>query len=86
LQADLSAINVVHNDFEYPQPVCGLRPNASSRADSCVFLTAINAQVYNSTLSINQAAKNIARNQAAPSSRMFSAQGDPNKLRWKILT
>jgi hypothetical protein len=41
-----------------------------SRADSGVLLTAINTQVSNTTLSINQAAKNVARNQAAPSSRV----------------
>jgi hypothetical protein len=32
-----------------------------SRADSGVLLTAINAQVSNTTLSINQSAKNVAR-------------------------
>ena len=108
LQSYLSAINAVHNDFEYPSPACGhlvklarkgfaelqgssmlhpqhvtvfpaehmftilmydLRPNASrhrirvcaclasqlaffSRADSGVLLTAIMAQVFDSTLSI----------------------------------
>ena len=41
-----------------------------SRSDSGVLLTAINAQVSDSTLSINQAAKNVDRNQAAPSSRV----------------
>ncbi len=62
-----------------------------SRADSGVLLTAINAQVSNTTLSINQAAKNVARNQAAPSSRVSSAQDDPDncfiklQLRWKML-
>ena len=62
-----------------------------SRADSGVLLTAINAQVSDTTLSINQAAKNIARNQAAPSSRVSSAQDDPDncfnklQLRWKML-
>jgi hypothetical protein len=60
-----------------------------SRADSGVLLTVINAQVSDSTLSITgQAAKNVARNQAAPSSRVSSAQDDPdncfNKLRWKM--
>jgi hypothetical protein len=146
LQPYLSAINAVHNDFEYPPPACGhlvklarkgfaelqgssmlqpqqvtafpaehmltivmygLRTDASkhqirvcaclaaqfaffSRADSGVLLTAINAQVSNTTLSINQAAKNVARNQAAPSSRVSSAQDDPDnsfiKLqRWKML-
>ena len=130
----MSAINTVHNDFEYPPPACdhsvklprkgfpepqgssmlqpqqvtafpaehiltivmyGLRPSASkhqirvcaclaaqfaffSRADSGVLLTAINAQVSNTTLSVNQAAKNVARNQAAPSSRVSSAQDDPD--------
>jgi hypothetical protein len=54
-------------------------------------LTAINVQVSDSTLSINQVAKNIVRNQVAPSSRVSSAQDDPdncfNKLqfRWKML-
>ena len=147
LQPYLSAINAVHNDFEYPPPACGhlvklarkgfaelqgssmlqpqqvtafpaehmftivrygLRPNTSkhhirvcaclaaqfaffSRADSGVLLTAINAQVSDTTLSINQAAKNVARNQAAPSSRLSSAIDDPDnyfnklQLRWKIL-
>ena len=62
-----------------------------SRADSGVLLTAINAQVSDSTLSINQAAKNVVRNQAASSSRVSSAQDDPHncfnklQLRWKIL-
>ncbi len=62
-----------------------------SRADSGVFLTDINAQVSNTTLCINQAAKNGARNQAAPSSRVSSAQDDPDnwfnklQLRWKML-
>jgi hypothetical protein len=62
-----------------------------SRADSGVLLTAINAQVSNTTLSINQATKNVARNQAAPSSRVSSAQDDPDnsfiklQLRWKML-
>jgi hypothetical protein len=41
-----------------------------SRADSGVLFTAINAQVSDFTLSINQSAKNVARNQAAPSSRV----------------
>ena len=133
LQPCLSAINAVHNDFEYSPPACGhlvklarkgfaelqgssmlqpqqvtafpaehmltivmygLRPDASkhqirvcaclaaqfaffSHADSGVLLTAINAQVSNTTLSINQSAKNVARNQAAPSSRVSSAQDDP---------
>ena len=147
LQPYLSAINAVHNDFEYPPPACGhlvklarkgfaelqgssmlqpqqvtafpaehmltivrygLRPDASqhqirvcaclaaqfaffSRADSGVLLTVINAQVSNTTLSINQAAKNVARNQAAPSSRVSSAQDDPVhffiklQLRWTML-
>ena len=85
----------------------GLRPNASkhhirvcacltsqfvffSRADSGVLLTVINAQVSHST-PINQTAKNVAHNQAAPSSRVSSAQDDPDNcfnklnLRWKLL-
>jgi hypothetical protein len=37
-----------------------------SRADSGVLLTANNAHLSHSTLFINQAAKNIARTQAAP--------------------
>ena len=41
-----------------------------SRTDSGVLLAAINVQVSASTLSINQSAKNVARNQAAPSSRV----------------
>ena len=62
-----------------------------SRADSGVLLTAINTQVSNTTLSINQSAKNVARNQPAPSSRVSSAQDDPDncfnklQLRWKRL-
>jgi hypothetical protein len=123
----LSAINAVHNDFEYPPPACGplvklaregfdeqqgsvmlqpqqvtafpaehmfaivqfgLRPDASnhqvrvcacltvqfaffSRADSGVLLTVINVQATFSTFSINQSPTNVARNQAAPSSRVF---------------
>ena len=147
LQPYLSAINAVHNDFEYPPPACGhlvklarkgfaelqgsamlqpqqvtafpaehmfaivqfgLRPDASnhqvrvcaclaaqfaffSRADSGVLLTAINAHASASTFSVNQSAKNVARNQAAPSSRVSSAQDDPHncfnklQLRWKCL-
>ena len=50
-----------------------------SLADSGVLsVTVINAQVSNTTLSINQSAKNVARNQAAPSSRVSSVQDDPN--------
>jgi hypothetical protein len=62
-----------------------------SRADSGFLLTVINVQVSDSTLSINQASKNVARNQTAPSSRVSSAQDDPGKcfnnlhLRWKML-
>ena len=62
-----------------------------SRADSGVLLTAINAQVSDSTFSINQAAKNVSHNQAAPSSRVSSAQEDPDnsfiklQLRWTML-
>jgi hypothetical protein len=62
-----------------------------SRADSGVLLTAINEQVSDSTFSINQAAKNVARNQAAPSSRVSSGQDDPDncfnklQLRWTML-
>ena len=62
-----------------------------SRADSGVLLTDINAQVSDSTFSINQTAKNVARNQDAPSSRVSSAQDDPDncfnklQLRWKLL-
>ncbi len=147
LQSYLSAINAVHNDFEYPTPACGhlvkldhkvfaelqdssmlqpqqvtvfdtehmftivmygLRPNASrhhirvcaclvaqfaffSRADSGVLLTVINAQLSESTISINQATKNITRNQATPSSRVSSDQDDPDNcfnklhLHWKML-
>ena len=54
-------------------------------------MTVINAPVSNTTLSINQAAKNVARNQAAPSSRVSSAQDDPDncfnkiQLHWKML-
>ena len=63
-----------------------------SRADSGVLLTDINAQVSASTFSVNQSVKNVERNQAAPSSRVSSAQDDPlncfNKLqlRWKNLS
>jgi hypothetical protein len=134
LQSYLSAVNAVHNDFEYPPPACGhlvklarkgfaelqgssmlqpqqvtafpaehmftivrygLRPNSSkhhirvcaclaaqfavfSRADSGVLLTTINEQVSDTTLSINQAAKNVVRNQAAPSSRVSSSIDDPD--------
>jgi hypothetical protein len=62
-----------------------------SRADSGVLLTAINAQVSDSTLSINQTDKNITHNQAAPSSRVSSVQDDPDncfnklQLRWTML-
>ena len=62
-----------------------------SRADSGVLLTVINTQVSNTTLFINQAAKNVARNQVAPSSRVSSAQDDPDncfnklQLRWTRL-
>ncbi len=62
-----------------------------SRADSGVLLTVINAQVSDTTLSINQASKNVARNQAAPSSRVSSTLDDPDncfinlQLRWKML-
>ena len=62
-----------------------------SRADSGVLLTDINAQVSDSTFSINQTVKNVAHNQGAPSSRVSSAQDDPDncinkrQLRWKIL-
>jgi hypothetical protein len=37
-----------------------------NRTDSGVLLTVINAQVSNTTLSVNQAAKNVARNQRHP--------------------
>jgi hypothetical protein len=74
----------------------GLRPNVSkhhirvcaclaaqfaffSRADSGVLLTVINAQVSHST-PINQTAKNVVHNQAAPDSRVSSAQDDPASL------
>ena len=119
LQSYLSAINTVHNDFEYPSPArgylvklsrkgfaelqgssmlqpqqvtvfpaehmfaivqFGLRPDTSihhirvcgcllaqfafsSRADSGVLLTDVDAQASVSTLSINQSVKNVARNQ-----------------------
>ncbi len=62
-----------------------------SRADSGVLLTVINAQLSDSTLSIHQAAKNVAHNQAALSSRVSSVQDDPDncfnklQLRWKML-
>jgi hypothetical protein len=124
LQPYLSAINAVHNDFEYPTPACGhlvkfvrkdfvesilqpqqvtvfpaehmfaivqfgLHPDSSkhhirvcaclstqfvffSRADSGVLLSSINVQASASTFSINQSAKNVARNQAAPSSRVYA--------------
>jgi hypothetical protein len=56
-----------------------------------VLIQVINEKVSNTTLSINQATKNVAHNQAAPSSRVSSAQDDPDnsfiklQLRWKIL-
>jgi hypothetical protein len=62
-----------------------------SRADSDDLLTVINDQVSDSTLSINQSAKNVVHNQVASSSRVSSAQDDPdncfNKLHlcWKTL-
>jgi hypothetical protein len=62
-----------------------------SRTDSGVLLTVINAQVSDSTIFINQAVKNVARNQATPSWRVSSSQDDPNnsfnklQLRWKTL-
>ena len=62
-----------------------------NRTDSGVLLSDINVQASASTFSINQSAKNVARNQAAPSSRVSSAQDDPHNcfnklhLRWKIL-
>ena len=49
------------------------------------------AQVYDTALSINQAAKNIARNQKLHALRVPSAQDDPDncfnklQLRWKML-
>jgi hypothetical protein len=46
--------------------------------DSGVLLSGINVQTSSSTFSINQSAKNVARNQAAPSSRVSSAQDDPH--------
>ena len=49
-----------------------------SRADSGVLLTDINAQVSDSTFSINQTGKNVAHNQTEPSSRVSSTQGDPD--------
>jgi hypothetical protein len=62
-----------------------------SHADSGVLLSAINVQVSTSTLSINQSARNVAKNQATPSSRVSSSHDDPHncfnklQLRWKIL-
>ncbi len=62
-----------------------------SRADSDVLLTVINAQVSDTTLSINQTVKNVTRNKVAPSSRVSSSIDDPdncfNKLQihWKML-
>ncbi len=62
-----------------------------SLSDSGVLLSGIKTQVSDSTFSINQSVKNVARNQSAPSSRVLSSQDDPhycfNKLqvRWKIL-
>ncbi len=62
-----------------------------SRVDSGVLLTTINEQVSDYILSLNQAAKNVTHNQAAPSSRVSSTQGDPDnffnmlQLRLKML-
>ncbi len=42
-----------------------------SRAESGVLLTVNNAQATSATFSINQSPTNVARNQAAPSSRVF---------------
>ncbi len=62
-----------------------------SRADSGVLLTVINEQVSDTTLSINQAAKNVTLIQGAPSSRVSSGLDDPDncfiklQFRWKIL-
>ena len=62
-----------------------------SRTDSGVLLTDINEQVSDSTFSINQTDKNVAHNQAAPSSRVSSPQDDPDncfnklQLHWKML-
>jgi hypothetical protein len=62
-----------------------------SRADSGVLLTAIDAHLSDSTLSINQATKNITRNQTAPCLRVSSAIDDPDncfnkfQLRWKTV-
>jgi hypothetical protein len=62
-----------------------------SRADSGVLLTVINTQVSDTTLSINQEAKNVTHNQAALSSRVSSTIDDPDncfnkvQLRWKML-
>ncbi len=55
-----------------------------SRADSGVLLTDINEQVSDSTFSINQADKNVAHNQAAPSSRVSSPQDDPDNCFNKV--
>jgi hypothetical protein len=49
-----------------------------SRADSGVLLTVINTQVSDTTFSVNQSGKNVARNQAEPSSRVTSAIDDPD--------
>ena len=61
-----------------------------SRADSGILLTSINAQASSSTLSLNQSSKNVAKNQATPSSRVSSTQDDPDNyfnqlhLHWKM--
>jgi hypothetical protein len=49
-----------------------------SRADSGVLLTVINVQVSDTTLSVNQSGKNVARNQTEPSSRVTSDIDDPD--------
>jgi hypothetical protein len=64
-----------------------------SRADSGVLLTTINAQATSSTFAINQSAINVARIQAASSSRLgvSSTQDDSGncfnklQLRWNTL-
>jgi hypothetical protein len=102
LQPYLSAIHVVHNDFEYPPPACGhlvklVRKSFAELQGSSMLqpqqVTAFPVEpmftivryglqhnalyqygtAFDTTLSINQAVKNVARNQAVPSSRVSSS-------------
>ena len=54
------------------------RSSAALILDSGVLLSVINDQASDSTSSIHKSAKNVARNQAAPLSRVSSDQDDPH--------